>query len=159
MAIFEFSLRPGDTEVHSLSMGDLTIIGTEGTVTTKDHPRYSMMVFLSISFFMDTLCSFFFKESLRSSRGCEFDGVDGSFTAYILRENKRDLKHMIAIKVFGNIISREPVTQFIREFWQSVEPFVNSHRPNFKDTDTGVSDLDESMTAFAEAFADILNDN
>lgn len=161
MARFEFSLRPGATEVNVLSQGDLTIVGTEGTVTTKDNPRYSMMVFLSIAFFLDTLQSFFLRESMRSSRQCTFDGVDGSFEAHILRENKREYKHMIAIKVFGNIISREPKDQFIRELWQSVEPFVSLHRADFKDTDSQaiISDLDVSMREFAEAFADVLKDN
>jgi hypothetical protein len=161
MARFEFYIRPSETEVNVFSLGDLTIVGTEGKVTTKDNPRYSMMVFLSIAFFLDALQSFFLTESLRSSRQCNFDGIDGSFEAHILRENKREYKHMIAIKVFGEIISREPKDQFIRELWQSVEPFVSHHRANFDDTDNPdvISDLDASMREFAEAFADILNDN
>jgi hypothetical protein len=160
MAIFEFSTKPDDTEVSIFSQGDLTIIGTEGTVTTKDNPRYSMMIFVSIWDFMGHLQNFFLNENMRSSRGCEFDGVDGAFTAYILRENKRELRHMIAIKVFGKIISREPATQFIREFWQSVQPFVTYYRSQFKETDNPgiVRDLDDSMKEFAEAFADMLKD-
>lgn len=161
MAQFEFSLSPNVTEVSILSMGDLTIIGMDGTATTKGNSRYSMMVFLSIAFFLDTLQSFFLSESLRSSRQCTFDGIDGSFEAHILRENQRAYKHMVAIKVFGEIISRESKEQFIRELWQSVEPFVCHHRANFDEANNpgAISDLDASMSEFAEAFADILNDN
>jgi hypothetical protein len=161
MAIFEFSVNPYHSELSILAQGDVTIIGTEGTASSKDNPRHSMMIFLSIMEFMGHLQNFFLNENMQSSRGCEFYGIDSSFTAYILRENKRKLKHMIAINVFGNIISREPATQFIQEFWQSVEPFVNHYRTKINPNDNPdiVSDLDTTMKEFAEAFADILNDN
>lgn len=161
MAIFEFSLKQPDSELSIFAQGDVTIIGTEGTASSKDNPRHSMMIFLSIMEFMGHLQNFFLNENMRSSRGCEFYGIDSSFTAYILRENKRKLRHMVTIKVFGNIISCEPATQFIREFWQSVESFVTHNRAKFNPNDNPdiINDLDTTMTEFAEAFADMLKDN
>ena len=157
MAWFEFYVRPSETGVNVLSQGDLTIIGTEGIATTHGNGRYSMMVFLSISMFLSDVRAVLLSERLRDLPVFKFTGIDGSFQAYIVRETPDEIE----IKVFGKIISIERNEQFIRELWQTVEPFVSYHRANIDETywPNLIKDLDRSMRLFAEAFADILYDN
>src|SRR5689334_2547739 len=111
MAWFEFYIDPSEAKVNALSQGDLTIVGTEGIVTTHGNGRYSMMVFLSISIFLSDVRAVFFSERLRDLPAFKFMGIDGSFEAHIIRATPDEIE----IKVFGKIISIESNEQFIRE--------------------------------------------
>jgi hypothetical protein len=151
MAIFEFSVRPNEQVVHSLSLGDLTITGNVGSATSKDNPRYQMMVFLAAAQLLSDLRIFLQTNDMQTYK---FFGIDGTFTAQF----SKDSDIFITISVFNKLIGDENIEIFVQELWHSVSEFMIHYRPGFQDDDVGVNSMDYAMNVFYETFAHLLED-
>jgi hypothetical protein len=134
MATFEFTFLDDTPEIAPYALGDLTITGTEGSATSKDDPRYLMMVVISLLFLVDQVSSFLVTPSQRK---LEFIGTDGSFKIHFSKS--RD--DMIVIRVFDQVVSREDRTEFVQELWRSVQTFVEHYWHRLQTGHSEVSDL------------------
>lgn len=151
MAVFTFSIQSQAETAQSLSLGDLTITGNVGRISSKGDSRYLMMVFLAITDLLDGVRELILNDSIQ---GYEFIGIDGSFRIHFQKKSPT----LIVIKAFGRVISQETPTQLVQELWKSIQDFVSGYRGRFENTDTGVEDLDASIQNFSQAFANLLRD-
>ncbi|MFO0788332.1 MAG: hypothetical protein U0805_02675 [Pirellulales bacterium] len=86
---FKFSVQWPPEFPRPLSgfeLGDLTITGSNGTVTSGSDPRMSMMVFLSCTLLLDGVRAFFTNRTARTYR---FGAIDSSFGILFARNKEQ----------------------------------------------------------------------
>lgn len=129
MIYFEFYCQ--EKEIDGFSRGHITINGSRGSCTSKDHkPDQSMMIFLSMTLLLDGVRQFIIDNK---SLNYNFVGVGCSFQFYI--------KKVEANAVVLNCDQQEIDTISVNEFTMALWVAINSMLSKYK----GIQTFDEAI--------------
>ena len=121
MLEIHWDLLPGDGEVSDFTLGDLTLRGAHGTVTTRGTlPRRSMMVFPTIVDFLGGVLDLL----VQGRPGCTLMTCASSFEVMLTRS--RDGR--IVVKVGRAEIDTVSQAELVRAFWDGAQEVLGVHR-------------------------------
>jgi hypothetical protein len=118
---FRFTRRPTGGPPHGFDLGDITVIGARGEVTSAGHqPDQGMMIYLSVTGLLDGLRSL-----LGAGRGTyEFVGVDSSFTLeFTLRRDQ------LTVRTKRTEIDSLPARDVISAVWSAARAIAADPLP------------------------------
>ena len=132
--------------IDGFSLGDITISGDSGTLTSKGK---SIMIFISLSMLLDFTASFI----IDNEKQYRFEGIDSSFNFYITRENDE----IVLTDSEKKIVDRCTIPELISSMWRGINSFYSTYRPLISKEDAGIKDLDESIENFKVQFLDVID--
>ncbi|MEM7590535.1 MAG: hypothetical protein AAF383_03260 [Cyanobacteria bacterium P01_A01_bin.83] len=147
-------LNPNETEeeIDVYSLGNITINGKYGSLTSKrDKPPFQdTMIFIDIPGLLDSAVDLVTK----GQRMYEYIASDSSFVFWITNRKNRDI--FIITDFQDRIVSKSTATELVQSIWQGVDSFISLYRPFLKDNSIAM-DLDDSINKFRIEFSQILN--
>lgn len=145
--ILELNQIESTPEITVFSLGDMTLSGSFGTVTSKDRsPDQSMMIFLSVVTLLDELRVFLQNKALTTHR---YVGIDTSFQINFTKHPN----NLIEITHRTDPIDIVSPQEIIRAIYGGVQIFLNRYSPYVRNDDPVTGDLHASFEAFSRAFS------
>jgi hypothetical protein len=152
MPVLEFEIDPDEAESEhdGYSLGDMTITGRYGSITSRGKtPDQSMMIFLSITLLLDGVHALLGDDhDSRRSSELDFGAIDSSFR-FMLRKKPGAF---LEITSRGELIDLIPVREFIDVLWVAVEEFNMRYGKYLKDDDPAFDDWYNSIRNYTRAF-------
>lgn len=146
MLIIKIELEQAEImeEIHSFSMGHMTIEGQGLFISSKCKNR-SMMIFVSISQLLDEIVSFV---DSKNQNKYNFVGVDSSFQFYLIKSKKE----ILVTDVKRRLIHQGSQSEVIASFWEGVKDFLLRYGYLIGTTEIILNDLKNSISRFTCRF-------
>lgn len=139
MIEFQFVRDADQGEPSGFDLGDITVTGDQGSVTSRGHtPDQSMMVYLSVTQLLYNLTLLH-----RTGKQQKFVGVDSSFTIWF-----QCTKKGVKVTSGGVMIGHVQKTDLFREVIRAVDEFCAREIPALPESDVGRKDLLASLKEF-----------
>lgn len=145
------NLNLGGLEDFSLTLGNLTINGKYGTLTSiRDKAPYQdFMMFDSLSHLIYGLTNF-----LNSNQKTyAFEGIDCSFRFFILKEKR----NFVLTDSKKNLVAKSTKEELIKSICKGFDEFAIKYKP-YENVDDTTQYFYKQLREFKTQFADILMD-
>lgn len=141
----ELELRSKCVAVDGLSRGHITIRGSTGVCTSKNHqPDHSMMIFLSVPLLLDGIGEFI----TNRQPVYNFVGVDSSFQFKLTKTKHEQISFVYDKREISTLATAE----LIQAVWEGVNSFMSTYGEQLDATDIALEDLVASMEKFSAHF-------
>lgn len=146
---FEIDTSEHESEHDGYSLGDMTLSGRYGSLTSKGKaPDQSMMIFLSITLLLDGINALLDKHASRRSSEFEFVAIDSSFN-FTLREKSGAF---IEIRNRPELIDLVPIREFIDALWSASHEFDKRYGKYLKEDNPAFDDWYNALGDFKRVF-------
>jgi hypothetical protein len=142
----ELDLNEPKLMVDGYSLGDITLKGRFGSISSKDQePSQSMMIFPSIVLLLDNIRAFLLDESAHKYR---FVGIDTSFQFTV--EKKPGA--FVELSSRHTNLDLLPTTELVLNIWEGVVNFLDQSGSCITEDDPVYDDLNASVKSFKSTF-------
>jgi hypothetical protein len=141
MIDFRFSRRPDQGEPSGFDLGDISVRGERGEITSEGHsPDQGMMIYLSLSLLLDQL------RALQSTKkAIEFVGTDTSFTIFF-----KPKKKSIEVSSGGMVVGNPEIGELLMQVLHAAEEFAADQLDLLPEGDAGRNDLLAALSQFRQ---------